>query len=223
MLAALSLCRRTISHLNHRGYIYVWANILWFLLTLPIITAPAAWAGLIYLSRQAHLNRTATLDDFWTGFRMNLWRGVFMALLNILVIGINLFNIGTYATATDFTSLILRNIWWLTLVIWIVVQFYMWPLFYELKQPSLRGALRNAFVMALLNPLFSIMLVIIIALLVALSTVLFPAWVVLTGSALAALSTGAVLDRLIKAGVREPFARPELESDEDDFGGMNIE
>ena len=45
----------------------------------------------------------------------------------------------------------------------------------------------------------------------------------LTGSALAALATGAVLDRLIVAGLREPFAQPELESSEDDFGGMNIE
>ena len=223
MLAALSLCRRTIIHLNHRGYIYVWANILWFLLTLPIITAPAAWAGLVYLSRQAHLKRTATLNDFWTGFRMNLWRGALMAVLNILVIGINLFNIGVYAGQMDVPSLVLRWVWWLTLVIWLVVQFYMWPMFYELKKPTLWGAFRNALVMVLLNPLFTLVLIAVVALLVVVSTYLFPAWVVLTGSVLATLSTGAVLDRLIKAGVREPFDKPELESSEDDFGGMNIE
>jgi len=212
-----------VIHLNHRGYIYVWANIFWFLLTIPVITAPAAWAGLVNLSRQSYLNRTATLDDFWAGFRMNLWRGMLMAVINIVVIGLNLFNIGTYSNATDFTSMMLRSIWWLTLVVWIAVQFYMWPLFYELKTPTLWGALRNAFVMALLNPLFTIVLMIVVALLVAVSTFLFPAWVVLTGSALAALSTGAVLDRLIKAGLRDPFPQPELESSEDDFGGMNIE
>ncbi len=223
MLTAFNLCRRTVSHLNHRGYIYVRANILWFLLTLPIITAPAAWAGLVNLSRQAYLNRTATLDDFWVGFHMNLWRGALMAVLNIVVIGLNLFNLGSYANATDLTTLTLRNVWWLTLVIWIVVQLYMWPLFYELKQPTLRGALRNAFVMALLNPMFTIVLMLVVALLAAVSTFLFPAWVVLTGSALAALSTGAVLDRLIAAGLREQFPQPELESAEDDFGGMNIE
>ncbi len=223
MLAAFNLCRRTVSHLNHRGYIYVWANILWFLLTLPIITAPAAWAGLVNLSRQAYLNRTATLDDFWVGFRMNLWRGALMAVINIVVIGLNLFNLGAYSNATDFTTLTLRSVWWLTLVIWIVVQLYMWPLFYELKQPTLLGALRNAFVMALLNPMFTIVLTLVVALLAAVSTFLFPAWVVLTGSALAALSTGAVLDRLIAAGLREQFPQPELESAEDDFGGMNIE
>lgn len=223
MLSALRLCRSTVSHLNHRGYIYVWANILWFLLTLPIITAPAAWAGLINLSRQAYLNRTATLDDFWAGFRMNLGRGALMTVLNIVVIGLNLFNLGSYANSTDFTTLTLRSVWWLTLVIWFVIQFYMWPLFYELKQPTLWGAIRNAFVMALLNPLFTIVLIVVVALLVAVSTFLFPAWVLLTGSALAALATGAVLDRLIAAGLREQFARPELESSEDDFGGMNME
>lgn len=223
MLAALKLCRRTVIHLNHRGYIYVWANFLWFLLTLPIITAPAAWAGLVNLSRQSYLNRTATLDDFWAGFRMNIGRGAVMAVLNILVIGLNLFNLGSYQNTTDFTTLALRSVWWLTLVIWLVVQFYMWPLFYELKQPSLWGAIRNAFVMALLNPLYTLMLMMVVGVVVALSTFLFPAWVLLTGSALAALATGAVLDRLIAAGLREPFPQPELESSEDDFGGMNVE
>ena len=140
-----------------------------------------------------------------------------------MVIGINLFNIGSYATATDFPSMVLRSVWWLTLGVWLVVQFYMWPMFYELKQPTLWGALRNAFVMILLNPLFTLVLVVVVAVLVVVSTYLFPSWVVLTGSVLAALSTGAVIDRLVKAGVREPIAQPELESSEDDFGGMNIE
>ena len=223
MLAALRLCWNTVRHLNHRGYIYVWANILWFLLTLPVITAPAAWAGLVNLSRQAHLNRTASLNDFWAGFRMNLGRGAVMALLNILVIGINLFNIGVYAGQMDVPSLVLRWVWWLTLVIWLVIQFYMWPMFYELKTPTLWGAFRNALVMVLLNPVFTLVLIGVVALLIVISTYLFPAWVVLTGSALATLATGAVLDRLINAGVREPYDQPELESAEDDFGGMNIE
>jgi hypothetical protein len=32
-----------------------------------------------------------------------------------------------------------------------------------------------------------------------------------------------VLNRLIAAGLREQFAQPELETSEDDFGGVNIE
>lgn len=223
MLAALKLLRRTVSHLNHRGNIYVWANVLWFLLSLPIITAPAAWAGLVNLSRQLYLNKTATLEDFWVGFRMNLKRGALMAIINLVVIGINLFNLGTYVYSLDFVTVALRTVWWLTLVLWITVQFYMWPMFYELKKPTLREALRNALVMVLLNPLFTIVLMIVVALLAAISTFLFPAWVLLTGSALAALATGAVLNRLIAAGLREQFAQPELETSEDDFGGVNIE
>jgi len=196
---------------------------MWFLMSLPIITAPAAWAGLVYLSRQAYLNHTVTMADFWTGFRMNLRRGVLMAVLNIVVIGINIFNIGSYASTTDFTLMMLRTICWLTLIFWLVLQFYMWPMFYELKKPTLWEAHRNAFVMILLNPLFTIVLLVIVGVLVVVSTYLFPAWVVLTGSVLAALSTGVVMDRLVKAGVRDPIAQPELESSEDDFGGMNIE
>lgn len=223
MGAAFRLVLRAFRHLNHRGYIYVWANILWFLLTLPIITAPAAWAGLVNLSRQAYLNHSVSLDDFWAGFRMNFRRGVVMAVLNILIIVINLFNLGTYRNLSDPVTLMLSGAWWFILVLWLAVQFYMWPLLYELKEPSLLGAMRNAVVMILLNPFFTLVVLVVVVLLVAISTFLFPAWVLLTGSALAVLATGAVLERLAAAGLRETLAQPEAETAEDDFGGMNIE
>lgn len=223
MLSALRLLVHAFRHLNHRGYIYVWANVLWFLLTLPIITAPAAWAGLVNLSRQAYLNQNVSLADFWSGFRINLRRGMVMALLNIFIIVINLFNLGTYQNLNDPLTVLLRGTWWLILVLWLAVQFYMWPLLYELKQPSLVGALRNALVMIMLNPLFTLVILIATTLLIALSMLLFPAWILLTGSALAIVSTGSVLDRLTAAGLRQVLPKPELEMEEDDFGGMNIE
>jgi len=202
MIAGLGVCWRGLRHLNQRGYIYIWANVLWVLLSLPILTAPAAWAGLNKMSHQAYTQTSADLTDFWDGFRENLKRGFVMAVLNIVIIGVNLSNLTAYQNQSGLIFLALRWIWILLLLFWVTLQFYMWPLFYEMKEPTLRGALRNALVMMMLNPGFTLGLWIGTGLIIVFSTVLVAAWLLLTGGALASIATGAVLDRLASKGLR---------------------
>jgi hypothetical protein len=95
---------------------------------------------------------TADFGDFWTGFRENLGRGAVMSLLNVVIIVINVTNLEAYRFQAGAGIDLLRVIWLLTLVIWFGTQFYMWPLFYRMEQPTLRGAMRNAVVMIVLNP-----------------------------------------------------------------------
>lgn len=193
---------RGLRHLNQRGYIYIWANVLWALLSLPLVTAPAAWAGLVRMSYRAHTRPTADVNDFWEGFKENLGRGAALALLNAVIILVNVTNISAYRSQSGLLVDVLRLVWVLALLIWFTVQFYLWPLFYEMKQPSLRGALRNAAVMFLLNPFFTLGLWLGIAAVLLLSTVLVAPWLLLTGGALAAIATSAVFDRLEAAGLR---------------------
>src|SRR5690606_18758397 len=93
MLAGLLACWRGLRHLERRGYIYIWGNLWWFVLSLPIVTAPAAWAGLMHLGYVAHYSPGVNLEAFWDGFRANLRRGFVLALLNAIVIGVNLVNL----------------------------------------------------------------------------------------------------------------------------------
>jgi len=202
MIAGLGAWWRGLRHLEHRGYIYIWANVLWVLLSLPILTAPAAWAGLIRLSHAAHTGPTADIRDFWDGFRENLKRGAVLAVLNLAVVVVNVTNLLAYREQTGLVAASLRIAWMLILALWFGVQFYMWPLFYEMREPSVRGAMRNAAVMILLNPGFTMGLWLGVALILVASTVLVAAWLLLTGGALAAIATSAVLDRLEAAGLR---------------------
>jgi len=173
------------------------------------------------MSRRAHTEPTASIDDFWEGFRENLKRGAVLAIVNVLVIGINLFNLLSYASAPpSLPVLMLRWLWIFILVIWFMGQLYLWPLFYEMKQPSLVGALRNAFVMIALNPFFTIGVALGVGLVIVLSTVLVAAWALLTGSLLAIIGTGAVLDRLVMAGLHAPLSDPTvIESPADSMEG----
>ncbi len=198
-------CWRGLRNVNHRGYIYVWGNLLWLMLSLPIVTAPAAWAGLIRLSRTAQTAPSVNLDEFWQGFRDNLRRGFVLGVLNLVVVGINVVNLAAYWTQPGVGATVLRWVWLLALLVWFSIQLYLWPLFYEMKEPTLRGAFRNAAVMVYLNPLFTLGLWLVILPLVILSTFLFAvAWILITGGLLAAIANAAVLDRLEKAGLRQP-------------------
>jgi uncharacterized membrane protein YesL len=207
-MAAFRMGWRTLRHLNHRGYIYIWANILWLLLSLPLVTAPAAWAGLVKMSRKAQTGPTADLNDFWEGFRENLKRGLVVFILNVVIIGLNVFNLLSYSNQPGGFALGLRAVWFMTLFFWVMLQFYLWPLFYEMSEPNLRGAARNAALMIAFNPGFTLVLAGFISLVVVVSSVFPPLWILLTGGILAALASGAVLDRLVAVGVRKPLSDP---------------
>lgn len=200
MAAGFRAWWRGLRHLEQRGYIYIWGNLWWFVLSLPVVTAPAAWAGLMRLGYVAHRDPGVNLDAFWDGFRSNLRRGFVLALLNAIVIGINLVNLWGVQAQSGLAYDALRSVWLLVLALWFTVQLYLWPLFYAMDDPTLWGAMRNAAAMILLNPLFTLGLWLGLALILAFSMVFFIAWVLLTGGALAAIANSAVLDRLRAAG-----------------------
>jgi uncharacterized membrane protein YesL len=216
-LAALRVWWRTLRHIYQRGYLYVWGTLCWALLTLPIVTAPAAWGGLVRMSHTALTSPTASLRDFWDGFKENLRRGLVVALVNVVIIVINVVNLLSYQGLVGLQYDLLRTVWIGSLAAWFSVQLYAFPLLYEMEKPSLVGAFRNAALMLLLNPLFTLLLWVGIVPIAILSSV-FPAlWLLLTGGIFAALGTIAVLDRLAAAGVRAPLVLPQVEPETHDI------
>lgn len=214
MIAGFRACWSGLRHLNHQGYIYIWANLAWILLSLPLVTAPAAWAGLVRLSYHAQSSPSAEFEQFWLGFREHLKRGVALALINAVVIIVNVTNLLAYRNAAGLQADFVRLVWILALVVWGTLQFYAFPLYYAMEKPSLMGAFRNAAVMILLNPLFTLAVLIVTILLIAISTILPAAWLLLTGGALASIASGAVHDRLRAAGFGGHPAMPAVVTDE---------
>jgi uncharacterized membrane protein YesL len=193
---------RGIVHFNQRGYAYIWANVIWVVLSLPIVTAPAAWAGLVRMTHNAQRHPSTDLRDVWDGFKVHFRQGIVMGMLNLLIVGINVWNLLAYSQAEGVTAIALRVVWVAILFVWFTVQLYMWPLFYEMEQPTLFGAMRNAAVMLVLNPLFTLGLWLGIVVLVVLSTFFPVAWFLLTVGMLAAIANTAVLDRLRAGGYK---------------------
>jgi uncharacterized membrane protein YesL len=215
MLDAFRATWHTIRWINQRGYQAVWGNILWFLLTLPVVTAPAAWAALVWMQRQAITQPSSTTEYFWDAFKLHFKRSLVVLGLNVVIVGINLTNLLAYAPDSSLQGAVLRAIWALVLAAWFTVQFYVWPLLYEMETPNLWTAFRNAALMLMLNPGFTMGLWLVIVILSIISTVLTAAWFVLTGSFLAILANVAVMNRLATAGLRAPLKVPEASVGDD--------
>ncbi len=188
---------RGLGNFRNLGYAYVWTNLAFVALCLPVITAPAAYSALMRVGHLAHADPSeADLAAFWSAFRANFGRALLWGLANGLFALVNFNNLIAYAAIDTPIVLALETIWLLAALIWLGMLFYTWPIYYEMQQPSVIGAMRNALVMVLRNPLYTLVLLIVILLLALISTVLVAAWLLLTWGVIAAISNTAVLDRL---------------------------
>lgn len=197
MLTAFRAIGRGLRSVQVAGYAYIWANVACVVLSLPLVTAPAAFSALF---RVSHLAQTqpgeADLAAFWEAFRANLVRTLPWGLLNALFAVINFSNLAAYRAISTPESMLLRSVWLLAGFLWLGMLLYTWPIYYAMERPSITGAARNAALMVLANPLFTLIVVLAIFLLALISTLLVAAWLLLTWGAIAALATAAVQDRL---------------------------
>lgn len=197
MLAAIRAVGRGLNNVRLSGYAYIWSNLAFLALSLPIVTLPAAWSALWRVGHVAQTEPTgADLDLFWETFKANLLRampwGAFMLAYGVVNFG----NLLVYRTVDSGVISVLRIFWWLSTVLWAGILFYTWTIYYEMEQPTLVGATRNAAVMTLTNPVFTLVVLLSIVLIALVSVVLAALWVVLTWGAISAVSNAAVLDRL---------------------------
>ena len=193
----------SIKHLNHRGYIYVWANLLWIALTILIVTAPAAWAGLMVLTHRSHTRIRVSLDDFWEGFKQHFWRATLNGIITALIFIINISNLLSY-TPVDWFGNLLAMVWFLTLLIWMGIQLYLWAIIEEMENPSLWLAYRNALLMVIRNPVFTLGLFPFVFFLLIIGIAIPPFLLLLSGSGIAILGVSGTLNRLRAAGFANP-------------------
>lgn len=197
MIDGLRVAWRALGNLRYNGYAYVWANLAFVALSLPVITMPAAWSALCRVGYLAHTDPSeADLGAFWQTFRRNLWRALPWGLGAALFGYVNLSNLLAYSEADGALITGLMAVWFLAGIAWIGTLLFTWPIYYEMAEPSVWGATRNALIMVLSNPLMVLTLLVILVVVAAVSTVLIAAWLLLTFGLIAAIANAAVLDRL---------------------------
>jgi uncharacterized membrane protein YesL len=203
-MATLRVVWQSIKYLNARGYIYIWANLYWIVLSLPIVTAPAAWAALNVLTHRAQTRPSVSMDDFMEGFRTHFKRSLLNGLLTLCIVIINVSNLLAYSEQSGIFLVFMRWLWLFSLLLWFSMQLYLWAIIEEMKEPSLWGGLRNAFIMTIRNLFFTMGLWLVIVPLLIVSVIFFPILILLTGSLIAILAVNATLYHLRASGYYNP-------------------
>lgn len=144
--------------------IMVTANLLWLLLSLPIVTWPAATAGLFALVRQVvqeelgEAPRDARLADFWAGFRQHGLRGTLLALLDLAGLTAIVVALAFYLQSPAEPLRWLSGPIAMIGLVWLMAQIYLFPLLIQRATSSPLEVLREALLTVIRYPLSSLSL-----------------------------------------------------------------
>jgi uncharacterized membrane protein YesL len=196
LTAAVRVFRRALGDAWDALLVLAVLNLLWAVLSFTVILLPAALAALFEATHSLARGEAPGVADFLSGVRRHFVRAWAWALVNLAAWTILVANILFYRTSAEPWAPALQTLFLLFAAFWLIAQFYVWPFLFEQTEMSLRRAFRNALLMVLASPIFSLTLGLLAALVVGVSVVLVVPILVITASFLGLLSSHAVIDRL---------------------------
>jgi uncharacterized membrane protein YesL len=204
---ALQALGETVAHdARFVGIYLVGFNLLWVICSLPLITLPPATAALYVVTQRLAKRQHAGVRDFFATMRRYFvvaWR---WALLNMIVLLLVSANVWFYSILDQTWSGLAMAVWLGLGVAWLVVDMYCFPLLLEQTQPRVSQALRNALVLCLRHPGFTLVYACVTALLIAVSAAVIYLWVLITGALLAFLGNRSVSYLLrVERGEESPY------------------
>lgn len=133
-------------------------NLLWAVFAAPIITFPAATAGLFAtLTPWVRGEPSELFKDFFGGMRRYWWKSTIIGLIDLALVGLIVLNL-TILDAMQVTSVLTlfsRNVAFLVAALAVATNLYVWPLLVTLDLP-LKQLIKVALRLVFLEPLWSI-------------------------------------------------------------------
>jgi len=188
-------------------------GIVTMVVSILIIPAPFAWAGLWTIGRRAVEGRSTKWRDFWAGVKRygprNALNTLFAALVYLLIVtNVWFYNNPEVSPVSQQVALWLTAFWLVATLLWTVVIFYWLAFQLEMEEPKFWLSLRNTLYLILLNPIHSLIFLVVAVLLGAVAVVVPPLLILYPGY-IATLSTVAVKTMLVPILERQE----ELESE----------
>jgi uncharacterized membrane protein YesL len=174
-------------------------NLVWFIISLPVVTAIPATGGLFYATNKLAHGHSADWRTLIEGFRLYFWQSWVIGLISVVLVVVFATNFLFYSFADAGLAVWIRGMVIVLALLWLAIQIYLFPLLMEQEHPHLRLALRNSLVIILKRPLFTLGVTLGIAFLIVGTTlVIQPAWIFITASACAFLANQATLYAIAK-------------------------
>ena len=181
----------------------VLCNLAWLVLCLPIVTAPASFAALYCVAEMAAREKPISARDFFAAFRQYFAKGLLLGLIDLMLAVVIVANLLFYSQLAASWAQVARAVWIAVGVFWILVQVYLFPMLVVQLEPSIKWALRNALMMTLGQPVFTLIVALeAITLLVISILLVFPV-AAIAMSMVALFTCVALNDRLDYLKVRQ--------------------
>ncbi len=195
---------------DHIGLL-VLANLLWVVLCLPVVTAPAATAGLFHLARQIARGKDVSLRDFFVGFRTRFFPAFKLGLVDLAALLVLWVNIDFYSHMRG--GAVIPGMILAAAMVWVAAFFllmhaHLYPLLAG-GESSLPQLLRKSALLTLDNLAFTIGITFQALSLSVLCVVTGAGLVLISGSAVAVLLTTGHRELLRKYS-DDPDRSPEL-------------
>lgn len=171
-----------------------WRLALAAALVLPL---PPILGALSFVTNQIARGKAVGWDTFLRGLRRYWTKSYVVVLLVVLGLALILFNLWFYSSLLDAAwAPAMRLLSTLILFLWIAVQLFWFPMLLELESESILQSLKDAVLMTVLTPLFTLILVLAASVLLGLSLVLVLPVVFFSLALLSLLGNVATRDRL---------------------------
>ena len=169
-MKAFIVMGRTFKAAYEELFLCVFLSVVWWAGTILVVTAAPATIGLHRVANRMANYRRVDSGFFWEAARQNIGRGWLLYMLSMLMPVAVAFNIWFYSQSAATAMRIIGIAWlWILLLILMLSQ-YIFPLFWQQDEPSVKLILRNAFLLALRYPLYTLLLLIFQVVIIGVST-----------------------------------------------------
>jgi len=167
-MKAFRVMGRIVKGAYEELFLMVGLSVAWWVGTLLIVTAPMTTAGIQNVANRIANYKRADFDFFWEGARAHVGHGLLLFLLLLFVPPLMIFSVTFYFDRTGWLVVLGVLMAWVLLVGLMAGQ-YCYPLFWQQSDPGLKLVIRNALVLAVRHPLYSLLMLVFQLLLVVLS------------------------------------------------------
>ena len=184
-------------------------NVLWFVVSIPIVTVIPATAGLFYVTNLLAHDRPVEWQDFFRGMRRYFWQSWLWGGMNFIAAILIFSNAIYYSQDSSIAAKIARGVILVVAFLWVTIQVYLFPLLLEQEKPRIGLAFRNSLVLILKRPIYSLGVTVVMVIVVLFSTAfIWPVWMVITAAYCARLANKATIQTIAKIRESKPSSEP---------------
>jgi uncharacterized membrane protein YesL len=208
-MKAFVVMGRTLKAVYDDLFLCVFLSLIWWGGTILIVTAAPATVGVNHVANRIANYKRVDTSFFWEGARTNVGRGWLLYLISLLVPFIIFTSVLFYLSTTGWLRILGFVCVWLFIFALMIGQYY-FPLFWQQDEPNIRLILRNAVLLALQHPLYTLLMLIFNLLLIGLSVAITLPVLLLTPAVIAISMNFALTGMLQDVGLapQPPQAAP---------------